>query len=67
MTGPCKGCQERHPACHDHCEKYKAWIAAYHADQRDIRKLKDLPINEQSRKEYWRGLKYGRKKDRRGT
>ncbi len=25
MTGPCKGCQDRHPACHDMCEKYKAW------------------------------------------
>lgn len=20
---PCKGCQDRYPACHDHCEKYK--------------------------------------------
>ena len=19
----CKGCEERHKACHDHCEKYK--------------------------------------------
>ena len=28
--------------------------------------LKDIPFNEQSKKEYWRGLKYGRQKDRRG-
>lgn len=22
---PCKDCQDRHTACHDKCEKYKAW------------------------------------------
>lgn len=22
---PCKGCNERFTACHDKCEKYKAW------------------------------------------
>ena len=22
---PCKGCTERFTACHDKCEKYKAW------------------------------------------
>lgn len=22
---PCKGCEERFPACHDSCEKYQAW------------------------------------------
>ena len=22
---PCKGCAERFTACHDKCEKYKAW------------------------------------------
>lgn len=22
---PCKGCTNRHPACHDGCEKYKEW------------------------------------------
>jgi hypothetical protein len=24
---PCKGCTERYEACHDHCERYKAWKA----------------------------------------
>ena len=24
---PCKGCEERHPGCHDSCGKYKAWKA----------------------------------------
>lgn len=22
---PCKDCPNRYPACHDKCEKYKAW------------------------------------------
>ena len=22
ITGCCKGCKDRHPACHDTCEKY---------------------------------------------
>ena len=25
MNAPCKDCPDRHTACHDHCEKYKAW------------------------------------------
>lgn len=24
MAFPCKDCSDRQPACHDHCEKYKA-------------------------------------------
>jgi len=23
--GPCLGCEERYLACHDDCERYKAW------------------------------------------
>lgn len=23
ITESCKDCQDRHPACHDHCERYK--------------------------------------------
>lgn len=26
MNAPCLGCKERHPACHDSCEKYKVWM-----------------------------------------
>lgn len=25
MNAPCKGCDKRYPACHDHCEDYKAY------------------------------------------
>lgn len=27
MNSPCYGCDERHEACHGHCEKYKAFQA----------------------------------------
>ncbi len=27
---PCKGCADRHTACHDHCEKYAKWKAEVH-------------------------------------
>ena len=42
MKGPCKDCPDRHPACHDQCEKYRKWLDAYHADQRDIQRLKEI-------------------------
>lgn len=27
MTGPCKGCKERHMHCHSECSKYKEFRA----------------------------------------
>lgn len=31
MSFTCKGCPERHPGCHDKCEKYQAEKAEYQA------------------------------------
>lgn len=28
-TGPCRGCEERHLACHSRCDKYNKWKAEY--------------------------------------
>lgn len=28
-VSPCKGCEERHPACHDSCGKYAEWLKEY--------------------------------------
>ena len=25
QISPCKGCEDRHTACHGHCEKYAKW------------------------------------------
>lgn len=27
----CKNCSDRHPACHDHCERYKEQVARNNA------------------------------------
>ena len=27
MNSPCKGCADRHTACHDRCERYAKWKA----------------------------------------
>lgn len=29
IGGCCKDCNERHEACHDHCEKYKAALSEW--------------------------------------
>lgn len=29
----CKGCPDRHEACHDHCERYRAWKQEREAEQ----------------------------------
>ena len=34
MTAPCRGCPERHEACHDRCPTYQA----YKAEREAIRK-----------------------------
>lgn len=34
---PCKGCTDRHTACHDHCEKYQEWSGQHHAEQDDLK------------------------------
>lgn len=32
-VAPCKGCAERHSACHDHCAKYAEWKAEYQTEE----------------------------------
>lgn len=31
--GPCKNCEKRHLACHDHCEDYISWKAEWDKEQ----------------------------------
>ena len=33
---PCKGCPNRHTACHDSCDAYKEWRNRYHAQQKHL-------------------------------
>lgn len=34
QLSPCKGCTERHLACHDSCPKYKEWKDFFDTDKR---------------------------------
>ena len=38
----CKDCDQRHPGCHDKCEKYQAEKKAYEERQAVKRKYNDL-------------------------
>ena len=65
---PCKGCADRHAACHDQCAKYAQWKAEVHktkAAEREYirRRREDFLMSEQceSNKEKWRlGKKHGK-------
>lgn len=64
---PCKGCPNRHPACHDSCEAYKAWKDRYHAQQKHLEVNKNRfdapwsPAKERSIRSSSRFCAYGRK------
>lgn len=49
MTCPCRGCPDRYEACHDYCDRYKAWKAPIQAqyENRKIEMLHVLSRNEQ--------------------
>lgn len=36
MMAPCKGCPDRHTACHDSCDAYKEWLDLYHAAKKQL-------------------------------
>ena len=35
-VSPCKGCTNRHTACHGSCDVYKGWLDRYHAQQKHL-------------------------------
>jgi len=37
----CLNCPDRHPACHDKCEKYKAAKEVWEAKKRSIKQVRD--------------------------
>ena len=40
-NAPCKGCSERHIACHDSCDRFKEWKERYHAQQQHLKENSD--------------------------
>ncbi len=41
----CKDCEERYPACHDHCEKYKNAKTEYENIKRLVRKERKKEVD----------------------
>lgn len=40
-ANPCRDCPDRHPACHDHCERYTAWRAERAAEADYTKRMLD--------------------------
>ena len=66
---PCKGCADRHTACHDHCVRYAEWRLALHKMKDQYKEYKRQKYEEWLRSEQrlsevekWRDRKkHGRK------
>ena len=67
---PCKGCEERHEACHAECPRYKEWRAELDRvnenAQREKKKMDTM--SAASKREIWRNARYSRQqRGRSGT
>lgn len=61
-VSPCKGCADRHTACHGSCEKYKEWRDRYHAQQKYFEANKNRwqsPWTADGERRTRRNLKFG--------
>lgn len=60
---PCKGCTERTPGCHDHCEKYQPWKKAREeckaAERREAEASNCMPENV--KRQIWRQQRWRNK------
>ena len=59
MTSPCKGCTNRHTACHGKCDVYQEWRDEYHARMKYLEETKDrlyVPLTESRRRAYTRSF-----------
>ena len=57
MTNPCFHCTDRHPVCHDTCERYKAWQEFHAAEVADKRQRNDACTIHKNDfdEEFWHG------------
>lgn len=52
---PCKGCTERYPACHDHCEKRAKWLEQHLGQKKHLQDNKNrwsVPMTAAREKAY---------------
>ena len=57
IKAPCKGCTERYSACHDECEKYKAYRAEQLKSNEYNQKMNIYTISEHGRRNIWRNMR----------
>lgn len=54
---PCKGCQERFPACHGQCDKYKTWKSNLISEKiekaKSMRQATGQPWTDAKKKAVW--------------
>ena len=57
---PCGGCDERSAACHDRCDKFKAWRVKVDARRQKEREYNasNNTMSEAKRKELWKRKRY---------
>jgi len=61
---PCKGCEDRYPACHDKCEKFRTWrikVDTKRENERQFHQRMDT-MSESKKRELWRQKRYQRHK-----
>lgn len=60
---PCKGCTDRYPGCHDHCEdRYKPWREERDRKNEAERKYHrgNDTMSEDQKRTLWRNKRYSR-------
>lgn len=54
---PCKDCPDRHQACHDRCEKYKAFSAERAKSNKYNREKNEILMSDHGRRDIWRRMR----------
>ena len=57
IKAPCKGCTERYSACHDDCDRYKAFQAECLKSNEYNREKNAILISEHGRRNIWRNMR----------
>ena len=67
---PCKGCTDRHTACHDSCDKYQEWLARDHAQKKHLQDQRyrfHIPMTSAREKAYENYYFHHRKSSKGGS
>ena len=54
---PCKDCPDRHQACHDRCEKYKAFAAELEKAKKYNNEKNLFTMSDHGRRDIWRRMR----------